>query len=36
MSGYALHPDALADLEEIREYIARDNLDAADRDLPKP
>ena len=29
--GAALHPDALADLEEIREYIARDSLDAADR-----
>ena len=33
MSGYALHPDALADLEEIREYIAQENLDAADRVL---
>lgn len=31
MSGYALHPDAFTDLEEIREYIARDNPDAADR-----
>jgi len=31
MSGYALHPDALADLEEIRAYIAQDSLDAADR-----
>ena len=31
MSGYALHPDAFADLEEIWEYIAQDNIDAADR-----
>lgn len=30
-SGYALHPEAFADLDEIREYIARDNPDAADR-----
>lgn len=31
MSGYALHPDARRDLDEIWEYIAADNLDAADR-----
>ena len=31
MSGYALHPEAFADLDEIREYIAEDNPDAADR-----
>ncbi len=31
MSGYVLHPDALADLDEIRSYIAEDNPDAADR-----
>lgn len=31
MSGFALHPEALADLEEIWEFIAADNLDAADR-----
>ncbi len=31
MSGYALHPDAFADLDEIREYIAKDSPDAADR-----
>ena len=31
MSGYALHPDAFADLDEIWDYIAADNLDAADR-----
>ena len=30
MSGYALHPQAFADLDEIWEYIAQDNLDAAD------
>ena len=31
MSDYALHPEALADIDEIWEYIARDSLDAADR-----
>jgi plasmid stabilization system protein ParE len=31
MSGYAFHPEAFADLDEIWEYIARDNIDAADR-----
>jgi len=31
MSGYAFHPDAFADLDEIWEYIAQDNVDAADR-----
>ena len=31
MSGYALHPEAFTDLDDIREYIARDNPDAADR-----
>ncbi len=33
MSGYAFHPDAFADLVEIWEYIAQDNVDAADRVL---
>jgi plasmid stabilization system protein ParE len=33
MSGYAFHPDAVADLDEIWEHIAGDNLDAADRVL---
>ena len=33
MSGYAFHPDAFADLDEIWEYIAQDNIDAADRGL---
>ena len=33
MSDYALHPGALADLDEIWEYIAADNIDAADRVL---
>jgi plasmid stabilization system protein ParE len=31
MSGFVLHPQAYTDLEEIWEYIAVDNLDAADR-----
>jgi plasmid stabilization system protein ParE len=31
MSDYALHPEAYADIDEIREYIAADNPDAADR-----
>ena len=33
MSGYAFHPDAFADLDEIWEYIAQNNVDAADRVL---
>jgi hypothetical protein len=35
MSGYAFHPDAFADLDEIWEYIAHENVDAADR-VPTP
>jgi plasmid stabilization system protein ParE len=31
MSGYAFHPEALADLDEIWEFIRADNLAAADR-----
>ncbi len=31
MSGYKLHSEAYADIDEIREYIAADNPDAADR-----
>jgi plasmid stabilization system protein ParE len=31
MSKFALHPEAYSDLTEIWEYIAADNLDAADR-----
>ena len=31
MSGYELHPEAYADLDEIRGYIAQSNPDAADR-----
>jgi plasmid stabilization system protein ParE len=31
MAGYALHPEAFDDLDNIREYIAEDNPDAADR-----
>ena len=30
-SGYALHPAAFTDLDEIRDYIAQKNPDAADR-----
>jgi plasmid stabilization system protein ParE len=30
-SRYALHPEALADLDDIRDYIAQGNPDAADR-----
>src|SRR5439155_13877451 len=33
MSGYAFHPDAFADLDEIWEYIAQNNINAADRVL---
>jgi toxin ParE1/3/4 len=33
MSGFVLHPEALTDLDEIWEYIAADNLAAADRIL---
>jgi len=31
MKGYALHPEAYNDIDEIREYIADENPDAADR-----
>jgi len=31
MSGYALHPEAYTDLDEIRSYTADHSLDAADR-----
>ncbi len=30
-SGYALHPEAYADLDDIRYYIAQENPEAADR-----
>jgi plasmid stabilization system protein ParE len=33
MSGFVLHPGAFKDLEEIWEFIAADNLGAADRVL---
>ena len=31
MSGYALHPEAYTDIDEIRAYIAGHDQDAADR-----
>jgi plasmid stabilization system protein ParE len=31
MSRYAFHPEAFADLDQIWDYIAEDNIDAADR-----
>ena len=31
MTGFALHPEAYDDIDEIRAYIADDNPDAADR-----
>ena len=31
MSGFALHPDAFKDLDDIWEFIAADNVAAADR-----
>lgn len=31
MSEFVLHPDAVKDLEEIWEYVASDNLSAADQ-----
>ena len=33
MSEFIFHPDAVKDLEEIWNYIAAENLDAADRML---
>ena len=30
-SGYGLHPEAYADLDDIRGFIAQDSPDAADR-----
>jgi len=31
MSGYILHPEAYTDIDGLWEFIAKDNLDAADR-----
>ena len=31
MSGFVLHPEAVADLDEIWEFIAADSVEAADR-----
>jgi plasmid stabilization system protein ParE len=33
MTGHAFHPDVFADLDEIWEYIAANDVDAADRVL---
>lgn len=33
MSGYAFHPEAFADIDQLWEYIAERNVDAADRVL---
>ena len=33
MSRFVLHPEAYRDIDDIWEYIATDNLDAADRVL---
>jgi plasmid stabilization system protein ParE len=33
MIGHAFHPQAIADMDEIWEYIAQDSLDSADRIL---
>jgi plasmid stabilization system protein ParE len=33
VSAYSFHPDAFADLNDIWEYIAQDNVDAANRVL---
>jgi plasmid stabilization system protein ParE len=30
MSGYVLHPEAFTDIDQIWEYVAQDNIDAAD------
>lgn len=35
MSGYSLSVDADVDLDDIWEYIAKDNIDAADRWIEK-
>ena len=35
MNEYALHPKAVADLDEIWEYIAKDSFDAADAVLER-
>lgn len=31
MSGYAFHSEAFADIDQLWEYIAEHNIDAADR-----
>jgi plasmid stabilization system protein ParE len=33
MSGYAFHPDAFADVDEIWEYIAQNSVDGPSVDL---
>jgi len=36
MTAYDFHPEAGTDLDEIWEYIAADNVDAADRLIMRP
>jgi len=31
MNGYDLHPEVIADLDEIWEFVAEDSIDAADK-----
>ena len=33
MNGFAFHPEAFSDLDNIWEFIAQDNIDAADRTI---
>ena len=30
MSGYSFHPEAFTDIDQLWDYIAEDNIDAAD------
>jgi len=33
VSGFAFHPEAFSDLDDIWEFIAQDNIDSADRTI---